>query len=190
MRSTWALFGLVVALGLALERSAPEPFVARSVILARAHWQAGETAIAKELATAALPELRAKVAAHPEDVFRHMAFAEALALAGENTQALTEADRAIAADLAPWATRPRSTRDRESLLETSAVVATEAGAPERALAALDRLLAHSTRFTADQLRVDPRFTHLHPDARFTEVLTAHARSGDGSQQHRQPLMQR
>ncbi len=175
-----ALCGLTVALGVALGRSAPEPFVARSVVLARARWQSGDAASAKELAAAALSALRAEVAARPEDVFRHMAFAEALALAGENTQALAEADRAVAADLAPWVAPRRSTGDRESLLEAFAVVATEAGAPERALAALDRLLAHGTRFTADQLRADPRFTRLRKDARFTEVLVAHTRPGDGS----------
>jgi hypothetical protein len=180
------LCGLMAAMAYGMWRLAPEPFVARPVALARAHWERGDVATARRLAAAALPGLRFELAARPEDVYRHMALAEALALAGEAAQALTEADRAIAADLAPWATSPRRTADG-SLLETYAVVATEAGAPERALAALDRLLAHGARYTTDELRVDPRFKRLRPDARFAQLLAAHDRSGHGSRQGRRDL---
>lgn len=159
------MLGLLVAASLYLVR--PVPFVSGEILEARERWRAGDVAAARAIATRVMPELRREVTAQPGDPDRHMALGEALALQGRAAEALWEARSAVASHPAPKVQRGAG---GESLLETLAIVAMEAGETEDALDALELILAGETRVDAHRLEVDQRFAPLRADPRFARLL--------------------
>jgi hypothetical protein len=155
----------------------PAPFVSREIREARERWRTGDHAGARAIAAAVLPELRREVKAQPGDPERHMALGEALALEGRATEALWEARSAVATHPAPAA--PRGEHG-ESLVESLAIVAMEAGETEDALDALELLLAGEPVWEAGRLRADPRFAPLHADPRFERLLALYQRPGEAA----------
>jgi hypothetical protein len=148
MRSFFLLCVAAVVVVVGLRAIGPGPYVSQGVRQARAAWQTGDVLAARQLAGSLLPELKREVDGLPADLERRLAYAEALALAGEPERGLSEAERAVAADMAPWVAKPVGSEPRESPLETLAIVATEAGAADEAVAARDNLLAHGGRLVA------------------------------------------
>ena len=158
--------GLLLAACLALPGC--RRWVSDDVLQARERWLAGDAAAARTLARAALPRIASEVKARPGDPRRRMALAEALALGGDPRQALAEARSALAAHPAPAASSPGD--GRESLIETMAIVAMEAGQAEDALDLVEILLARGSPASAGELATDERFVPLRAHARWQRLI--------------------
>jgi TolB-like protein/tetratricopeptide (TPR) repeat protein len=129
---------------------------------------AGRHDLARQSFEAARLELDQKVAKDPDDPRSHSALGVADAGLGRRVEAVREAKAGC--DLAP------ASKDAiEALyrLEDRALVYTMVGRPGEAIAQLDDLLARSGWFTANVLRLDPRWDPLRPDPRFQALIAKH-----------------
>jgi hypothetical protein len=174
MKRTLLLCVLFVGVIVAARRWAPAPFTSADTLAARAAWHAGDRVRARELAAASIPALEREATAHPADPYRSVALAEAVALAGDGRRALELAKRALASAAVPSARHPAAT---ESLLTTYAVLATEAGAVDEAILALDRLVRFGD-LGPEAVAADERFAALRADPRFPAASSA-AQAGEG-----------
>jgi serine/threonine-protein kinase len=127
---------------------------------------AGQDELARRSFEAARLELEQKLTQDPADARFHSALGIAYAGLGRRVEAVREAK--LGCDLMP------ASKDAWRALyrpEDLALVYTMIGKPSEAIAQLDDLLARSGQFTANVLRLDPRWDPLRSDPRFQALLT-------------------
>jgi serine/threonine-protein kinase len=127
---------------------------------------AGQQDLARRSFEAARLELEQKVAEAPDDSRLHSALGVAYAGLGRRVEAVREAK--LGCDLMPASKDAYRALYR---LGDLALVYTMVGQPGESIAQLEHLLEGSGGFTANVLRLDPRWDPLRSDPRFQALLT-------------------
>jgi len=131
--------------------------------LATAHWQAGNTGLARAYADSALAPSRAQLAASPGDGQLHALLGLMLSYAGQPAEGIALGTRGVT-----LVQGLLSQRDYVSLVLARIYVA--AGEPEKAIDTLEELLRRPYYVTPAWLQIDPTWNSLKSNPRFEKLI--------------------
>lgn len=148
-----------------------EDFRTRLSLAGGAHDLRGDTAAARAAYDSVVPLLDSALRAHPEDAPLHMTRGGVMAALGRRAEAWREVR---------WLEQSDGYRNNHSCPEepeARALILANLGATDSALAAIERLLAGTSRVTVHTLRLDPAWDPIRSDARFQALLVKYANPG-------------
>ena len=131
--------------------------------MAIAHWQQGNTTLARAYADSSLPATLVQLAASPNDGQTHALHALMLAYLGRKAEAITEGTQAVAMELGGAGNR---NYDIMLLIRTYLAV----GEPDLAMDQIEVLLPRPYLLTRAWLGIDPTFRSLKGNPRFERMV--------------------